>query len=87
MPNLTDTERKMFAIERTVYGRAWGLKESRVRDELGLTLTAYYQRLNALLADPRVEECAPLEVRRLRRLRDGRLAVRRAAKGNGAFRC
>jgi len=76
---LTDFERRVFAIERVAHGRAWGLKESRVRDELGLSLTAYYQRLNALLDDPGVEAIAPLDVRRLRRIRSARLAVRRTS--------
>ncbi|MCR6649776.1 MAG: DUF3263 domain-containing protein [Cellulomonas sp.] len=55
--------------------RTWkhyDVKEERIRAELGLTPTAYYQLLNVLLDDPDAYAYAPATVARLRRLRERR---------------
>jgi hypothetical protein len=48
----------------------------RLAAEFGWRPVAFYQRLNALLNDPAAERERPMEVRRLRRIRDDRRAAR-----------
>lgn len=71
MTELSEQDRAILALEASLPGRG-GEKEQRARDELGLSATAYYQRLNALL--DRVEALAeyPVLVHRLRRIRSRR---------------
>lgn len=55
--------------------RIWlhhGVKEDHIRQQFGLTPTAYYQKLNALLDDPDAYAYAPATVARLRRIRERR---------------
>jgi uncharacterized protein DUF3263 len=47
-----------------------GPRERAVRERLGLSPTAYFQLLNALLDDPRALRHDPVTVSRLRRERD-----------------
>ncbi|WP_329133054.1 DUF3263 domain-containing protein [Streptomyces sp. NBC_01476] len=47
-----------------------GPRERAVRERLGISPTAYFQLLNALLDDPRAVRYAPGTVNRLRRERD-----------------
>lgn len=49
-----------------------GARESRALDELGWTPATFWLKVNALLDRPDVEAAYPMEVHRLRRLRDGR---------------
>lgn len=49
--------------------------------EFGWRPVTYLQRLSRLLDDPTAEAARPLEVRRLRRLRDGRRASRLSVAG------
>lgn len=75
---LTETERRMLAFE----GRRWkypGAKEAAVRTRFDLSITRYYQVLNALIDRPEALAHDPLGVRRLRRLRAARKAKRTAA--------
>lgn len=65
---LTDTERRILALEARTF-RYVGAKERRIREELGLTPTAYFVRLNALLDRPAALQEAPALVNRLRGLR------------------
>lgn len=68
-PGLDDTDLAVLALER----RTWpgpGAKERAVREELGLSPTRYYQRLNALLDDPAALAHDPVTVNRLRRRRE-----------------
>lgn len=71
MPELTDADREMLAIER-----AWwafpGAKEQAIRDRLGMSATEFYQRLNALIETEAALAFDPLTTNRLRRLRDAR---------------
>jgi hypothetical protein len=46
------------------------------RDEFGWRPAAYVMRLNTLLDDPRAEKADPMNVRRLRKLRDTRAEAR-----------
>ncbi|PWI45858.1 DUF3263 domain-containing protein [Streptomyces sp. ICBB 8177] len=58
-------------------GRQWrsqGAKERAIRERLEISPTRYYQRLNALLDDPRAQRHAPALVNRLLRIRRARRA-------------
>ena len=76
MADLTDQHRAMLDFER-VHWRYPAGKESEVRERFGLTLASYHQQLNELLDEPAALKYAPATVRRLRRLRQKRLAARR----------
>lgn len=79
MPNLTDTDREILALEREWF-RFAGVKEQVVRERFGLSITAYYQLLNRLLDDPAALAHDPLVVNRLRRVRESRLLSRSAGR-------
>lgn len=49
-----------------------GARESDVFEQLGMTATRFWQHVHALLESPEALAAYPLEVRRLRRLRDAR---------------
>jgi hypothetical protein len=49
-----------------------GPRERAIRERLGMSPTAYFQLLNALLDDPRALAHDPVTVNRLRRDRDAR---------------
>ncbi|TNM64358.1 DUF3263 domain-containing protein [Streptomyces sp. NP160] len=72
---LSQLDLAVLAVERRTFRRR-GEKEQAVRDELDLSATRYYQRLNALLDDPEALAADPVLVGRLRRLRDERTAGR-----------
>lgn len=63
--DLTTQERAILAMEERTF-RYVGAKERRIREELGLTPTAYFVRLNALLDRPEALRAAPALVHRLR---------------------
>jgi hypothetical protein len=71
MAELSEQDRAILELEAALPGLG-GEKERRAREELGLSATAYHQRLNALL--DRAEALAeyPVLVNRLRRIRDRR---------------
>src|SRR5690625_7861291 len=48
---LTDRDRRILELEARTF-RYVGAKERAIREELGISRTAYYVRLNALLDDP-----------------------------------
>ncbi|MGY2874151.1 hypothetical protein ACVW00_001341 [Marmoricola sp. URHA0025 HA25] len=79
MSDLSEEQRAMLDFEREHWRYPAG-KEVEVRQRFGLTLTAYQQRLNALLDEPGAVAHAPATVRRLRRLRQKRLAARRQSR-------
>ena len=81
-PILTETESTIIGIEQKIW-RYVGAKERVVREKLDLSLTRYYQQLNAMLDDPRVEAAKPIEVRRLRRIRDKRADSRASVRDLG----
>ncbi|MCW2542818.1 MAG: hypothetical protein JWM40_370 [Frankiales bacterium] len=66
----------MLELERFHWEHA-GAKEQAIRDRLGLSTTAYYQRLNTLIDREDALAHDPLTVKRLRRVRDQRTRTRR----------
>ncbi len=75
--DLTDRDRGILAFEAR-WARHAGAKEEAIRQELRLTPARYYQLLGRLIDTSAALEHDPLLVKRLRRMRDERLA-RRAA--------
>lgn len=59
---------EILAFERQWWTRP-GAREQAILDTFGLSVTAYSQRLNRVLDDPRALELDPLTVNRLRRIR------------------
>jgi hypothetical protein len=69
MGELTERDKAILNME----GRDWrtaARKEDRVRIELDLSPTAYYQELNTLIDNEAAMAYSPMVVGRLRRLRD-----------------
>jgi len=81
MAELTDEQRSMLDFERH-HWRYLGGKETEVRARFGRSLASYQQELNALLDRPEALAHAPATVRRLRRLRQKRLAERREGRAS-----
>lgn len=81
MAPLSDEHRAMLDFERQ-HWRYAGAKDDEVRERFGLTLVGYQHALNALLDRPEAVAYAPATVRRLRRLRQKRLAVRRKGRAS-----
>lgn len=65
---MSDLERAILDVESRFWRHA-GVKEDHVRERLGLTPIAYYQRLNAVLDRPEALAYRPLVVNRLRAVR------------------
>jgi hypothetical protein len=76
---LSDQDKEILAIERLWWQHA-GAKEQRIRDQLDMSATQYYQRLNALIDQPEALAFDPLLVRRLHRLRRTRQRSRSARR-------
>lgn len=74
---LTDADRALLDLAARWY-RHPGAQEQAMRDELGLTETGYWRRINDLLEEPAALAYAPGTVKRLRRLRADRLQARSA---------
>lgn len=72
---LSADDQAVLAMESRPWRYA-GAKEAAIRAELGLSPTAYYQRLVRLLDDPAAVAHAPMLVGRLRRIRDARRRAR-----------
>jgi DNA-binding Lrp family transcriptional regulator len=62
---LSEQDRRILAIEARTF-RHVGAKERRIREDLGLTPTGYFVRLNTLLDDPAALRAEPALVHRLR---------------------
>lgn len=73
---LTDRERAILAFEKQWWKRA-GAKEQAIRETFDISVTRYYQLLNALLDNPAALAAEPALVSRLRRLRSARSRARR----------
>jgi hypothetical protein len=76
MAELTDDHRAMLDFEREHWRYPAG-KEAEVRERFGMSLVSFQKRLNALIDEPAALAYAPATVRRLRRLRQKRIAARR----------
>lgn len=76
---LSDRDRKILVFERQWWSHA-GAKDRAIREEFGLSTTRYYQLVNQLIDKRAALEADPMLVKRLRRLRGGRLRNRSAAR-------
>ncbi|HEV8560284.1 MAG TPA: DUF3263 domain-containing protein [Actinophytocola sp.] len=76
---LTDRDRKILVFERQWWSHA-GAKERAIREEFGLSTTRYYQLVNQLIDKRAALAADPMLVKRLRRLRAGRLRKRSATR-------
>lgn len=74
---LSDTERRLLDLAGT-YFKYPAVRDAKTLAELGLNGTRAAQIVNALLDRPDAEAAMPMEIRRLRRLRDARRGMRRA---------
>jgi hypothetical protein len=75
-----ETARTILAIER----KTWlfpGVKEQRVRADLDVTMTRYYQMVNALIDTELALQIDPATTYRLRHIRDARQRSRSARRG------
>lgn len=80
---LSDEDRRLLALEGRTF-RHLGAKERCIREELGMTPTAYFVRLNALLEEPAALREAPALVHRLRARRTSALGTDLADGGRVA---
>ncbi|MBE9404796.1 DUF3263 domain-containing protein [Brachybacterium sp. p3-SID1565] len=62
---LSERDRRILELESRTF-RFVGTKERVIREQLAMSRTAYYVRLNALLDDPAALRAAPALVNRLR---------------------
>ncbi|MGP3534846.1 DUF3263 domain-containing protein [Microbacterium sp. RD1] len=77
---LSDRDRALLAFEAE-WRRHGGAKEEAIRAEFDMPPARYYQLLARLIDTAEALEHDPLLIRRLRRLRDTRAAVREARTG------
>lgn len=75
MSDLTDRDAAIIAFESS-WTHHGGDKEVRIRSEFGVGPARYYQLLNAALDKPGALEADPVNVNRLRKLRDSRTSAR-----------
>lgn len=71
---MTDDEKRMIDLAAQRWNFAGNL-EQRVRDEFGMSLTRFFQRVNQLIDTREALEYSPHAVNRLRRIRSGRPGV------------
>lgn len=62
---LSDRDHRILALEERTF-RYVGAKERAIREEIGISRTAYYVRLNTLLDEPEALRIAPAMIHRLR---------------------
>ena len=74
---LSERDQKILEFERDWWRHA-GAKEVAIKELFNLTPSSYYQILNGIIDRDEALQAAPILVKRLRRLRDGRLAHRSA---------
>ncbi|GAA1966530.1 DUF3263 domain-containing protein [Microbacterium deminutum] len=81
---LSDRDRAILSFEGEWFRHA-GAKEEAIRAEMGMSPSRYYQLLGRLIETAEAQEHDAMLVKRLRRLRDVRLAARvtRAAGDTG----
>lgn len=73
---LSERDEALLRFERRSWRRA-GAKEAAVRATFGLSMTGYYQNVNRLIDSEAALAFDPILIRRLRRLREHRMTVRR----------
>ncbi|WP_308195736.1 DUF3263 domain-containing protein [Nocardioides potassii] len=81
MQQLTDDEQAILDFEAQQWTHP-GAKETAIVEQFGMLAVRYYQVLNALIDRPEALAYAPLLVKRLQRLRDGRARQRSARRLN-----
>ncbi len=74
---LSDLEFRILEFERS-WWRFAGAKESAIKELFDLSAPRYYQILNDLIDRQDALEASPMLVKRLRRLREARMAARTA---------
>ena len=74
---LTDLETRILEFERN-WWRFAGAEETAIKDLFDMTAPRYYQLLNDLIDRDDALEASPMLVKRLRRLREARMAARTA---------
>ena len=72
---LTDLEVRILDFERQWWKYA-GIKDSAIRELFNLSAKQYYELLNNLIDRPDAMAASPLLIKRLRRLREARVASR-----------
>ena len=72
---LTDLEVRILDFERQWWKYA-GIKDSAIRELFNLSAKQYYELLNNLIDRPDALAASPLLIKRLRRLREARVASR-----------
>lgn len=77
---LTEREREILAFERREFFVYAGVKEQRIGQLFDVTMTRYYQELNALIDKPAALEHDPITVKRLRSIRQARQRSRSARR-------
>ena len=77
MASLTDSDKALLDFAGR-WNRFPGAQEQAMRDELGLSATTYWRKVNDLIDRPEALAYAPTTVGRLRRMRDQRLSARSA---------
>lgn len=79
---------ELSARDQAILGfeRQWwkysGAKEAAIRELFDMSSTRYYQLINTLIDTPEALEFDPMLVKRLRRMRSSRQAIRTANRAN-----
>lgn len=74
-PMISEHHQALLDFE-ALWPRDIGAKHEQIRARFGITPVRYYQMLNVVLDDPVALEAQPMEVGRLRRVRDARVNKR-----------
>ncbi len=78
-PELSERDRRILDFERT-WWKLQGSKEQAIRETFDLSATRYYQSLNALIDTQAALAYDAMLVKRLQRLRAGRMRQRTARR-------
>lgn len=76
---LSERDQAILSFERN-WWKLQGAKEQAIKETFDMSSTRYYQVLNALLDNPAALEHDPMLVKRLQRLRAGRMRQRTARR-------
>ena len=75
VPSLTDLEVRILDFERQWWKYA-GAKDAAIKELFNISAKQYYELLNNLIDRPDALAASPLLIKRLRRLREARIAAR-----------
>lgn len=76
---MTEQQALILRIASGIYKHE-AVRDRHIHEQLGWTTVRFWYEVTVLLTDPAVEAAAPTEVRRLRRVREQRAAVRSARR-------